>query len=132
MVSSETQSTIKGWLESLKETLHLDDIALKLNISVDTLGQTLLFFGIGLIAGFLYNRIGRQLIYALIASVVLLLVLSHFDLISVHMDNFKALAGFSTNDTVGSVFELFGAWVKEHVAQVIAGVLGIWLGRKVG
>ncbi|MGE0010576.1 MAG: FUN14 domain-containing protein [Candidatus Babeliales bacterium] len=132
MVSPETQSTVKGWLESLKDILHLDELAQKLNISVDTLGQTLLFFGIGLITGFLYKRIGRQFIYAVLISVVALSILSYFDLVTVHTDNFKQLFGFSTHDTVGNVFEMFGAWVKEHVAQVIAGILGVWLGSKIG
>lgn len=132
MVSSETQSTVKGWLESLKQTLHLEEIAQKLNISVETLGQTMLFFGTGLIVGFLYKRIGRQLVFAILACVVLLWVLSHFDFITIHMDNFKELIGVSTNDTVGNVFEMFGSWVKEHVAQVIAGIIGLYLGSKVG
>ncbi len=132
MVSSETESTVKGWLESLRETLHLDQLAEKLNISVETLGLTALYFGIGFIAGFLYKRIGRHLVFAVLGCILVLWLLSSFDLISIHTDNFKALAGFSTDDSIGTVFQMFGIWIKEHVFQVIAGLFGLYLGCKAG
>lgn len=130
MVSVETQSTVRGWLESLKQILHLDEIAQKLNISPDTLSLTLFYFALGLVFGFLYKRVGKQLVIGIVGCVVLLWVLSYFNLVSVHMDNFKALAGFSTDDTVGTVFDMFGTWVKEHVLQVVVGVVGFYLGSR--
>lgn len=132
MVSPETQSTVKGWLASIREALHLDEIAQKLNISVETMGQTALYFVVGLVAGFLYKKYGRQLVFAVIICVVALWTLSYLDLLTVHMDNVKALVGFSTTDTVGSVLGMFGTWIKEHIAQVIAGIIGLYLGRKAG
>lgn len=132
MVTPETQSAAKSWLESIRETLHLDAIAEKLHISVETLGQTALYFVVGLIAGFLYKKFGRQLIFAILVSIAALWALSYFDFISIHMDNIKEFVGFSTSDTVGTVFSMFGTWLKEHVLQVIFGLFGLYLGSKAG
>ncbi len=132
MFMQETPSTATGWFETIKEKLQLDEIAKKLNISLDTIGETAVWFGIGFLGGFLLKRYGRYVVLAILTCLVGLWALSHFELVTLHMDKFKEIVGFASTDTVASVFATFGEWAKEHVIQAIACVAGFFMGYKIG
>lgn len=132
MFTQEAAPATQGWLQTIKDKLRLEEIAQKLNISLDTIGETALWFGIGFLGGFLLKRYGRYVLLALLACLVMLWGLSYFELISIHFDNFKEVVGFATTDTVASLFATFGTWAKAHVIQSIACMVGFFFGCKIG
>ena len=122
----------KGWMQSVSSTLKLDWLKEKMHLSKGKLVEFALFFGAGLVIGYLVKKYAK-LIFALASFIIVLVVLQQFNFITIGINWSKLQMGQPAPVAEqASVFALYWEWVKAHVGVVVSFAIGFLAGFKIG
>jgi len=90
-------------------------------------------FGVGaLVLGFLCKTVGRYLFFAGVAAALLLVVLSHMQVVSINMMQVKQFLGIQDIASLQDLGTVLVEWGKVHVIAVVSLIFGFILGWKLG
>lgn len=118
----ETQVQKGNWIDSFKDQVkHLS--------SSSTLFHIFGALIAGFIAGFLIKQFGRYVLWGLLASIAVLWLLEMADVITIHYRFLQDLIGISPDWTISEIYKHVFQWIKDHILQIIACLLGFYLGR---
>jgi len=121
--------TAKGWFETLKAKVQ--SFFDNLNLNQQTLVEYAAYFGVGFFSGFIFKKYARGFIlYALIFG-GLLYGLHYFEIITIDWTKLKDLIGMTHTDT-GDAMAPYIKWAREHIMQLIIGIIGFVIGYNVG
>lgn len=117
-----------NWIDKVKSTLHLD----KLQLSTQKLVDVGIFFGAGLIFGYLLKRFSMVLLLVII-TIVALLLLHQFEFInlSVNADKIRELIGLH-QPIDGNWMSAMWIWSKKHIFQLLSFAIGFLIGIRLG
>lgn len=117
-----------SWIEKVKSMLHLD----KIQLSTQKLVEIGIFFGVGLVFGYLIKRFSLVLLFVIVTIIVLLL-LHQFEFISlsVNADKIKELIGLR-QPIDGNLVSAMWIWTKEHIFQLLSFAIGFLIGIRLG
>lgn len=128
-IVSEATQQAQSWLEVIKEKIQ--SFFNSLNLNQKNLVEYLSYFGIGILAGVIFKKFARAFIlYALIFG-GLLYGLHYFDVITFDWTKLKDLIGMAPGDS-GFSTEPYMAWAREHIMQLIIGIIGFAVGYSIG
>lgn len=112
------RSTVSGWFNSMGIDLN----------KLLTMGAV---FGIGVLIGFLLKRYFTQMLILLLIIGTTLFFLQSYNYIHINWFTVKSAVNIQASDTVGKVFGLAFAWLKERILFVISFILGFIVGRSI-
>ena len=124
----------KGWFDSLKEYLNVDQWSKKLNLSINRLVEIGIYLGIGFLTGFFLRRFSKYLI-VFILFIIGIILLQQFGLIDVMVNWSKVneVFGIKTIQKVdGGLLVIFWEWTKANLLIVFSFTIGFLIGLKVG
>jgi uncharacterized membrane protein (Fun14 family) len=99
--------------------------------SYNIVWKDLLFaFGIGFVVGFLLKILGRPFIYCVIAGGVLLFILQHYGLITIHEHAIRTLFGISGTISADQIMVVIKNFVLQNAVSVFAGCMAFIFGWK--
>ena len=84
----------------------------------------------GFVVGFLVKHAGRLFFWLLLGAVLSLWALQVLQVISIDYSILKSLFGLSAHTSVADIFNHWVEWVKSHVIESVAAVLGFILAWK--
>ncbi len=131
MVSS-TEAVQLSWFDKLKNSLNLEALAQKLNLSKYRMLDLALFFGIGFLIGFLWKRYANYFI-AMVLFGTLLFILNQLEVVSLHINWIKVqeCCGVSPAHADADILSMIWEWIKLNVLIIVSFVLGFCFGAKV-
>lgn len=121
--------TTQSWLETVR--LKFTEFIEGLGLSSARVIELLIAFGIGLVAGFIFNKIGRQVILGLVLLAVLVLGLQYLGIVTIDWSHLKQLIGIAPTQTLEGLMTDSFAWIKSHLLTVIVGGIGFLAGYKI-
>jgi hypothetical protein len=132
MISPTPQATQIGWFDKLKNSLNLDALAQKLNLSQYRLLDIALFFGVGFLTGFLWKRYANYFMAAVIFA-TLLFIFNQLDLFSfnVNWTKLQECCGVQHPNPDADILVMLWQWTKMNVLIIASFVLGFCFGAKV-
>ena len=83
----------QSWFDVVKEKIQSG--ADRLNISMDSITESAIAFGVGFAAGYLTKKFGRSLLFLTIILVALLVVLHYVSIITIDWPRIKTMVGLS-------------------------------------
>lgn len=128
-----SSSTVQvGWFDRLKNSLHFEKLAEKLNFSKYKLLDMALFLAIGFLIGFLWKRYANYII-AFVLFCTLMIILHHLDLISVQFNWIKLqeCCGVEPAHADADLLGMLWSWAKMNVLLIFSFIIGICFGAKV-
>jgi uncharacterized membrane protein (Fun14 family) len=134
MAAQEMVKPEAGMFETLKETLRPSTLMKKFNITTSTLWQMAIYFGGGIILGYVLKKYGKYVILC-IAFCLGLLLLQQIGIISLtfHPQKFQELFGLEAIDfDEKNVLLCYWEWVKSNVALVLSLSIGFLVGLRIG
>ena len=131
-IPEPVKSVSVGWVEALKEKLHLQEIYEKFDITSGVVADALIFLVVGFLGGFLLKKYVRYAIIAIVALFLAIKGLESIGVISIDWIKFQTWAGLQPTDTVDSVFSCCTQWVKENVIVTVSFLLGFLVGMRFG
>jgi uncharacterized membrane protein (Fun14 family) len=122
----------KGWFESISRTLRIDWLEEKMNLSKGKLVEFALFFGLGLLVGYLAKKYAKYL-FAFACFIIVLVILQQFNVISIGI-NWEKLQGLqpASASVQANIFMVYWEWIKAHVGAVLSFSIGFLAGFKIG
>jgi hypothetical protein len=120
-----------GWFDKLKNSLQLDAIAQKLNLSKQKFFEIAFFLGIGFLIGFFWKRYANYVIAGVI-FITILILLHKLDLVTVAINwtRIQECCGITPvipeADLVGTLWE----WAKLNVLVIVSFIIGFCFGAK--
>jgi uncharacterized membrane protein (Fun14 family) len=128
MLEQPMSEAPQGWGEYFNEKFQ-EAISSK-----EVIVETLIYFVVGAIIGFLSKKYLKHVLLALVLLVVIVkgMEWANIGTMSVNWEHVKELTGLSPDDSVTSVTGMLLAWVHTHVRQSIALVIGFLVGAKIG
>lgn len=132
MISPTPQAIQMGWFDKLKNSLNLDTLAQKFNLSQYRLLDIGLFFGIGFLTGFLWKRYANYFIAGVIFA-TFLFILNQLDLFSFNVNWLKLqeCCGVQQPQADADILVMLWEWIKMNVLIIASFVLGFCFGAKV-
>ena len=112
------RSTVTGWFASM-------------GIDVNKLLGMGAVFGIGVLIGFLLKRYFTQMLILLLIIGTVLFFLQSYNYININWFTVKSAVNIQATDTIGKVFGLAFAWLKERILFVISFIIGFIVGRSI-
>lgn len=122
----------KGWYQSISSALRIDWLEEKMHLSKGKLVEFALFFGLGLLVGYLAKRYAK-LIFAAVCFIIILVLLQQFNFIKIDI-NWTKLQGLQSSSVSepASILSMYWEWVKTHVGVVLSFAFGFLAGFKIG
>ncbi|HZW61844.1 MAG TPA: FUN14 domain-containing protein [Candidatus Babeliales bacterium] len=123
-----------GVLDTLKENLSPSKIMQKLNLTPNKLLELTIYFGVGIIVGYLLKKYGKYVI-VIILGILIVLLLQQLGVLTIifNSDKFHELFGMQPTTTAeGSLLAVYGNWVKANIALVLSFSIGFILGLRMG
>lgn len=132
MISQTPQAAQLSWFDKLKNSLNLDTLAQKLNLSQYRMLDIALFFGVGFLTGFLWKRYANYFMAAVIFA-TLLFIFHQLDLISfgVNWMKLQECCGVQQPNPDADILAMLWQWVKMNILIIASFVLGFSFGAKV-
>ncbi len=133
-MSDQAVKSEAGVLETLKENLNPSHLMKKFNITSATLLQMAIYFGVGIMIGYMLKKYGKFVI-VLILFILGLLLVQQIGLvdITVHTDKVQELFGLQpTAYDDKHLLVGYWEWVKAHVALVLSLSIGFLVGLRIG
>jgi uncharacterized membrane protein (Fun14 family) len=122
---------VKGWMQSISSALRIDWLEKKMHLSRGSLIEFIICFAFGILIGYLTKRYAK-LILAAVCFVAILVVLQHFNFISIGI-NWGKLQGLSASPVSepAGLFSVLWDWVKMHVGVVLSFAIGFLAGFRI-
>lgn len=128
-IINEASEQAQGWLEVIKEKIY--SFFASLNLNQQRMVEYASYFGIGILAGVIFKKFARSFIlYSLIIG-GLLYALHYFGVITFDWSKLKDLIGMSSGESSFSM-EPYMSWAREHIMQLIIGLIGFAVGYSIG
>ena len=130
----ETQTTVPvpsaqpshSWLESIKA--HVMGFFEKLPPYIVDI---LIFLPVGILIGFCSKAFGRYFLIALVIALAFFWLGDYFHIITFHKAQLQALFGGHIR-SLADLWTVMMTWGREHIAGVVAGIIGFMVGWKLG
>jgi hypothetical protein len=121
-----------GWFDRLKNSLQLDTIAEKLNLSKYRLLDMALFLGIGFLLGFLWKRYANYFI-AMLIFVAVLIIFNQLDLVNLRINwiRLQECCGVQPAVEDADILAMLWGWAKMNVMIIFSFIIGFCFGAKV-
>lgn len=119
--SVKTDVTSQSWFDNVWQKLG------DWNISKGFLVELLVFLLCGFIIGFVLKNFGRHIILIIIGSIISIWLLEMFQIISINYSAIESIVGASPHATISELLSFLLTWVKEHIAQCVAAILGFYI-----
>lgn len=127
------QNSATNWVDSVKDSLHVENIKQKFWDMRGTLTGMLVGFGLGFVIGYLLKRYAH--ILAIIISIIIgLVILNQFEIIqiSLNQDKLRSFFGIEYGATEGDIIQLLWTWIKNNVLIALSFAGGCAFGIRVG
>lgn len=124
-----------GWLDSIKETLRIDELVDKIKAHKSILIDIGIFSFAGFIFGILIKKYGNYMI-SLALFIMGLVILQYVNLINISINWTNVEQVFGVHKSValenGTVLTVFWEWVKDNMVRMISFTVGLLIGLRVG
>lgn len=94
--------------------------------------EIIVFFAVGVLAGFLCKRYFKSALVWIFMAVVTVIVLDYMGLVAIQWDTIQGVVGASPAQTFDRLFEQLMVWARDNVPVVISFIAGFAAGIKVG
>ncbi len=128
----QTQLQPQGWWDVLRETFSLEQLSKRFNLSFNNLVEIAAYLSIGFISGFLIKKYGRYVVCIVLVTGACIWGLAYLKVITIDLMKAKAILGISETQTVESLWNIYGIWIKEHILAAVSIVIGFVIGYRVG
>ena len=120
-----------SWLDRMKRSLNVDSVSQKLELSRDRIIEIAVFLSVGFLVGVLWKKCAQYIVAALI-FIGIIAILQHLEVISVliHWHSIQEICGLDPNQP--DVAAACWTWAKVHFLSVLAFIIGVSVGVKVG
>ena len=129
---NETKTVTTGWVDTLKNKLHMQDLFDKLGLTSNIVTDAIVFLVSGFLAGFLVKRYVRYAVTALLAVFLALKGLENAGVVVIDWVKLQNLVGLQSSDTVDSIFSCSTHWISENVIVAVSFAVGLLMGMKFG
>jgi|GEM_PF-5929286 hypothetical protein len=122
-----------SWIDTVAEKLNLDSFFKKFNVTTAVVIETVSYFTVGVLLGFLIKNYLKQMLTMLVLFFLTLKGLEYMGIGSMvlNWERIKMLTGMGPSDTLESVIKFYVFWVQTHVRQVISLIVGFLVGIKI-
>lgn len=128
-MKNDDMQAAKGWFDTIKDSIQ--QFLKQFELSWQQASEWGVAFVLGLIAGFLTNRYGKQVLFLLVLFVVALISLEYFNIIFIDWQALRDSFGFKASDTLDKFMQQLLAWIRMHIIVVIIGIVGFLIGYKI-
>ncbi len=124
--------TVGSWFKNIWNKVDFDKWAKELGDSSSTAIQAALYFVLGFTIGFLFRKYLKVVLTCILLSLILVKVLEYNGVLEIDWDAVKTLFGFSPAAEWGAILDFYLAWIKARIVLVISGLVGFFIGYKLG
>ena len=107
---------------------YFEDFWTRVNISSRDIITYVSCFGAGFLLGVAIKRYGKWIVTIAVASILALLILEYFNLITIHQEKIKTFLALHNIESLDAIF----LKVKEYAIELVIILLGTLLGFKLG
>ena len=127
-----TASEHISWFDKLKNSLHVEKLIEKLNLSRYRLLDIGLFLGIGFLIGFVWKRYANYFIAGLL-FIAVIFVLHQLEILYVHINWIKIQECCGVVPVVenADIFAMVWNWAKLNIVIIFSFFIGFCFGAKV-
>lgn len=127
-----TQNNATNWVDSVKDSLHVESIKQKFWDMRSILTGMLVGFGAGFVFGYLLKRYAHVLAI-IIAILIGLVVLNQFELVnlSLNQEKVRSFLGIQYGATDGDIVQMVWAWIKNNALIALSFAGGCAFGIRV-
>ena len=128
----KSQNIEMGWFDKLKNTLQIDSLIEKLNLSKHKVLDMALFLGVGFFTGFLWKRYANYFIAGII-FVTILIILNQLDVVSVSINWVKVqeCCGVEPARADADILNMIWSWASANILIIFSFIIGFCFGAKV-
>ncbi len=128
----KSQNIEMGWFDKLKNTLQIDSLIEKLNLSKHKVLDMALFLGVGFLTGFLWKRYANYFIAGII-FVTILIILNQLDVVSVSINWVKVqeCCGVEPARADADILNMIWSWASANILIIFSFIIGFCFGAKV-
>jgi uncharacterized membrane protein (Fun14 family) len=126
-MAGETTTT---WLEQAKN--WVSEMAARFDLTGPNIVHALVYACAGFFIGFFLSRYFKSFLVGVILCIVVLGGLHYFHVITIDMEQLKAIFGVSADQSLEAYVTMLADWVKTHLLFAISSLIGFILGFKAG
>jgi hypothetical protein len=120
-----------SWADRIKKGLKLDSLGSRIDLSRARIVEVAVFLAIGFLAGVLWKKYSQYVVVGLI-FIGMLIILQHLEIINVFINWRTIEETVGLDSSLGDFSTAFWAWARIHFLALLAFVIGVSIGVKVG
>lgn len=128
----ETPQEHLGWFDRLKNSMQIENLMGRLNLSKHALLDMALFLGIGFLFGFLWKRFANYIIASLL-FIVIVIILHQLEIVNVSINwvKIQECCGIIPAREDADMLATIWSWSKMNVFIIFSFIIGFCFGAKV-